>query len=107
MAVDFDALVLAPCIATYGEAVVYTPQGHAAFGLSGVFDSAHSTIDFTEGAPVSTMTPVLGVRLADFPPSIAPLQGDGPVLCRGVAYLVADVEPDGHGGAKLILKLAA
>ncbi len=117
MAIDFDELVLKPAIAVFGEpsaapgtpAIAYQPaDGSPVFYVDGVFDDAHVTESFEEGAPVSTTHPVLGVRLAQFPADHQPFadgdDGDqvGPI--RGVIYRVIDVNPDGHGWAKLVLQ---
>jgi hypothetical protein len=100
----FDQVVLGPSLAVFGESVTYTPTGGQAVTLTGIFDAAYQVVEFQEGAPVSTVMPVLGVRLSDF--AAAPLQGDA-VVIRGASYAVKDVEPDGKGGAKLKLQLAA
>lgn len=84
----------------FGEDATYTPQGQGGVAISGAFDAQHQEVDVQTGVPVSTVGPVLGVRLADLPQ--APAQGDQ-VTVRGVGYVVADIEPDGHGGALLRL----
>lgn len=108
MAIDWDSLVLAPAHAIFGEAsgaIVYTPQGHSAFTLTGgVFDAAYREIDQLGGVPVSSTMPVLGVRLAVFPTGIAPAQSDT-LTIGGVSFVVREVRPDGHGEAKLMLNL--
>jgi hypothetical protein len=85
---------------------LYQPVSGPSFTLgSAVFDAAHKEITFKEGAPISTLRPVLGVRLSLFPMGVAPQQGDR-VTLRSILYKVADVQPDGHGHALLILKRA-
>lgn len=111
MGVDFDALALAPCIAAFGEkangrSVTYQPAGGAAAAVDGIFDAAHEEVTVQQGAPVSTINPMLGIRLADFPGGTAPAQGDR-LTIRGTPYEIVDIEPDGQGGANLKLMLAS
>ena len=50
------------------------------------------------------MNPVLGVRLAQFPPGPGPVSGDTVYIAsEDVLYVVNEVKPDGHGWAKLEL----
>lgn len=66
-----------------------------------VFDSAHVAVDPETGAPVSSTSPVLGVRLSDLPNE--PTNRDR-IRARGVLYRISDVQPDGVAGVTLILK---
>lgn len=68
-----------------------------------VFDSAHVAVDPETGALVSTLHPVLGVRLSDLPG--VPTTRDQ-VRARGVLYRVHDVQPDGVAGVTIILRKA-
>lgn len=103
MPLNFDALVLAPAHAAFGEAnqgnptPVYTPQGGSPFTVDGVF-RLPSADDLTlPGVPgVTTRKPELDVRAAQLPAGITPAQGDQ-VVVRGVTYTVSDVRPDGMG----------
>ena len=107
MAMDFDALVLGPCMGIFGSPTVYQPNdGSASFPLTGVFDRFHAEITFDDstGAPISTMRPILGVRASDFPAGMTPGQGDK-VTVAGETYLVMDKQPDGQGHVLLILKI--
>lgn len=105
MPVPFDQLLIGPALAVFGEATTYTPAAGQVFTLQGAFLSAYKTVEFQDGAAASTQSPALDVRLSDFPAG-APAPGDT-VLVRGALYSVADVQPDGIGGAKLLLQLAA
>ena len=67
---------------------------------TGVFMAAHESVDVSTGMPVSTVQPVLEVKERDFPVGIE--EGDA-VNVRCVSYVVADVQPDGHGVLKLFL----
>ena len=105
--IDFDALVLVPSMATFGEtnqgfpAVVYTPANGSPYSVSGIFDPSYKEIKFgRDGEPVTVTMPVLGVKLSDF--VLLPKQGDG-IQARGTNYVIREVRVDGHGGAKLML----
>lgn len=119
MAVDWDGLVLAPCMEVFGETAVYTAAaagfgdfafGESGFGstapfeITGVFDEAYREVDLLDGPGITTAMPVLGIRLAEF--SSPPAQGDQ-LIVRGQTFVVREVRPDGHGGAKLMLNLAS
>ena len=107
MAIDWDSLVIGPNVAIFGEQVTYTSAGGGTIGITGVFnDGFFSGRSEMEGADwgnpggVTTEQPVLGVQLSQFP--IAPAQGDL-ALVRGTTYAVRQVQPDGNGGAVLLL----
>jgi len=110
MAVDFDSLVLGPCMGVFGEGgpVLYTPPGGgAAVPLVAVFDDVHHQVVFDgDGAPVSANRAALGVQLSQFSPGAGPVQ-DGRVTLRGQSFIVDDVEPDGIGHAILRLRLTS
>lgn len=110
MAIDWDAEVLGPVMATFGEdertgLPVYTPRGLPAFKLAdAVFDAQYEQIEAApgDGAASSTRRPVLGVRLSLFPRP--PAQNDRVYIpSAGKGYVVKNVQPDGHGHALLIL----
>ncbi|MBC3492714.1 head-tail joining protein [Pseudomonas taiwanensis] len=66
-----------------------------------VFDTAHVAVDPETGAPISSINPVLGVRLSDLPNQPT---GRDRVRARGVLYRINDVQPDGVAGVTIILK---
>lgn len=106
--VDWDALVLAPLQAVFGEPVTFIPaSGDAPFVGAGVFDEAYRQIDLAGGEAVTTECPVLGVRLSAFqsPMQAVPQQGDK-LSIRGATYMIREVQKDSHGGAKLLLNAA-
>lgn len=120
MPVNWDSLVIGPCNGVFGEAVRYSPaSGAASFAISGVFDEAYIEVtpmgagpfQSTElsalGAPggITSDAPVLGVQLSQF--AVPPIQGDSlTVQSIGQAFVVKEVQPDGHGWALLLLNLA-
>jgi hypothetical protein len=106
MALDFDALVLGPCMDAFAQPVSYTAQSGQRVAIVGVFDRYHVEVSFDgTGAPVSTTLPVLGLREAAFPAGMCAAQGDI-VSIAGTHYEITDTQPDGHGHVLLMLKLA-
>lgn len=114
---DFDALVLGPCIAAFGEVAqgyplpVYAPAPSqpgppVTFGIDGVFDAGFLTVNEFLAPQVSTVQPTFGLRLSEVPPGITLAQGDQ-VTIRGTLYDVRDVQPDSHGHARVMLNKAA
>ncbi|MDR6850387.1 hypothetical protein [Sphingomonas sp. BE137] len=112
MSIDWDAVLLSPVMAVFGEGnsadqstwPIYTPRGLAPFPLAdAVFDRAYADITLEDdGTENTTRKPCLGVRVALFPRD--PAQNDT-VYIPSVPghFLVKDVRHDGHGHAKLIL----
>ncbi|MBV1835652.1 hypothetical protein [Acetobacter estunensis] len=107
---DWSGLVLGPCQDTFGETVVWRGQSsNGDVQIRGIFDEGFRAID-TFGADdgvtpvhVTTSSPVLGIRLADF--ATDPVQGDL-FQIRGLWYRLQDMRPDSHGAASLILNKA-
>ncbi|ARF52782.1 head-tail joining protein [Pantoea stewartii] len=103
--IDWDQNLLAPLEDTFGQPVNYRPAGAAAYDITGIFDRAYTqdVEPLDDGDPtINTTNPVLGVRDAAF--RNPPQQGDR-LYIPGVAqlFVVKDVQPDSHGGSKLIL----
>ena len=105
--IDWDAQVLAPNEAVFGEPVTYIPAIGADFAILGVFDEAWREVELLDTELGNTsVTPVLGVRLNQFPNP--PQQNDQVRIARvNSTYRVREVRPDGHGGAKLLLNFQA
>ena len=113
---DIDALILAPIMPIFGEGVngsgvdqtvIYTPaSGAPAYPLAGaVFDREYQQVVLQgDGSENTTSRPVLGVRLAAM--SALPMQNDKATIPSvGLTYIVREVQPDGHGHAKLMLNV--
>jgi hypothetical protein len=102
--IDFD-LVLAPAMAAFAQSITLTPTvsqpGAPAYAARGVFDFKAVEIPLDDGTFHSTNQPTLGIRLADY--AVAPKQGDLLSMPQG-NYQIADVVPDGQGGADLLLR---
>jgi hypothetical protein len=77
------------------------------FPVDGVFDDGHARTKFAGRfeITISQQAPSLSISLADF--SVPPDQGDTvvvPQLGVPTTYQVSDIQPDGLGGARLILQ---
>lgn len=123
MALDLGRLTLGPAMRLYGASVLYSRGADPAFAVRAVFDRKHALAGFgDDGAPVSVLVAQLGVQLAKFPAGFTPEQGDAVQvaligdrqvsawpLAAGAAlhaFLVKDVQPEGEGGAVLVLDAA-
>jgi len=88
---------------TFPAAVVYQREGGGTASFLAVFDTAHATLemDADSGAQVSTTRPMLTMRLADiaFEPHVRDT-----LTVEGEDYEVVDVQPDGSGMARLVLR---
>lgn len=87
--------------ATFGESVTYTPQGGGALAITAILTNAHAERGGGDFPGLSVTAPVLALPDSFLP--APPLVGDA-VTARGVAYRVADVQPDGTGLSRLILE---
>lgn len=112
MALDLSALVIAPCIAAFGEKALgnpvptYVQGGSDPFALDGIFDDGWHEVDLLPGAmPVTSSQPTFGYRAADLPAGITSAQGDL-ITIRGQLYQVKEPRPDSHGGVRLMLNEA-
>ena len=103
------ALAQDACQSVFGTdwTVSYTPAGELAAALVPIsFDPAYEQLEMQGQVAVSAIKPVLDVQFADFVTlwgaGTVPAQGDL-VTIDGTDYEVTDVQPDGHGAAKLVL----
>lgn len=100
--IDWDKNVLAPLENVFGEPVQYLPAVGAAFSITGIFAEAYKEVDLAGGMGVTTVTPVVGIRLSQFPN--LPTQGDQLTILRTTStYVVKEVRPDSHGSVLLML----
>jgi hypothetical protein len=108
--IDFDALVLGPAMATFGEAVWYVPGPRspiytgAGFEITGVYDHAYVEAGELGSPGVNTTRPVLGVQLSQFPAGFDPENAQKDtftVLRTGETFVVKSGKKDSHGGARL------
>lgn len=91
-------------MAVFSDPIAFTPAasqpGAAPFLARGVFAVKQVTVKTDQGE-FTDQQPTLGIRLADYP--VPPKQGDN-LLRTGMVWNVYDVQPDGQGGADLVLK---
>lgn len=102
--IDLDALVIAPCHATFGETVRYYPGTGPALDLLGVFEDKFVEATFAESAEVDVTRTVVNVRAALFPAD--PVKGEL-FRIRGVLYVINGSQPDGMGDIRFYLGLAS
>ncbi|WP_086650866.1 head-tail joining protein [Acetobacter cibinongensis] len=108
--VDFDKLVLAPCVSVFGEAMQWLSSAMGApKPITGIFDEGYkaSSLDEASGLTPTYTTSAdarVGIRLSDFLPD-APAQGDIFII-RNKQYRVREIQPDSHGGADILLNKA-
>lgn len=109
MGVDWDSELLSPLQSVFGEAVNYRPARGEAFDISGIFDRPYTQevepLD-ADDPGINTTHAVLGVRDGEFTAAgrALPEQGDRLfVASAATVFVVADVQPDSHGGRKLVL----
>ncbi len=102
---DFDNLVLSPCMAAFGVTVMVTPlksqPGAPPYAATGIYDRSVATVMLADGSEMASTNVTLGIQLSTF--TIPPREGDKIVL-SGKAYKVDALTPDGQGGAELRLK---
>lgn len=106
MATDFSGLVLAPNMDIFARDLIVTPfasqPGSPAYPARGIFSSKPVIIE-TATHYHSTTQPTLGIKLDEFP--VTPLQQDQiEDVETGITYTIADITPDGQGGASIVLK---
>lgn len=105
MAIDFDALVLGPCMDAFAEDITVDPRvsrpGQPPYAARGSYHERAVDVALTDGAILSSAEKTLGVRLSEF--EAPPVQGDLIVL-RHVMFMVEDLDDDGQGGTLITLK---
>lgn len=109
MGVNWDLHLLSPLHGIFGDKHEYRPRNGTPFTINGIFDRAYTqeVEPLDDGSTINTTKPVLGVRDSQF--RAPPKQGDRVLvgIVGGVPvntlFAVADVQPDSHGGTKLIL----
>jgi len=109
MGINWDQHLLRPLHGVFGDPVDFRPARGEAYTISGIFDRAYTqeVEPLDDGSNINTTAPVLGVMDGDF--RSPPKKGDRVFIgvVGGVAvntlFTIADVNPDSHGGSKLIL----
>lgn len=103
---NWDKLVNGPVMSIFGEPATYQPALGMPFTILGTFHEAYKSVDLVGGMGITSESPALGIRLLDF--ARYPLQKDLVVipvtaLHGGGTYIVKEVQPNGIGGAVLLL----
>lgn len=112
MSVNWDRHLLAPLHGVFGDVVEFRPdKGRGTpYTIQGIFDRAwtRDVEPIEAGDPlINTTKPLLGVRDSEF--LTPPRQGDRVYITLAGGrvvnqlFVVADVQPDSHGGSKLVL----
>jgi hypothetical protein len=103
--IDFDAHVLAPNFAQFGEPATYLPAaGGEPFAIDVIFDRAYTKDMLMDDGKIgfTTVSPTAGIRYAQF--ATDPKQNDRVYVPRlDLTFLVRNVMPDSHGGGRLQL----
>lgn len=94
--------LLGHCTKTFGGECIHAPENFPRQTFDGIWSDVYITADPDTGIMVSSSDPNIGVRLADF--DRAPKKGDT-IIRRGVYYFIRALEPDGEGGATLVLEV--
>jgi hypothetical protein len=103
---DFDALVVGPCMQAFGEPFDFLPQrGRAVPGLIGVYTDKYVETTFTGGDEVTDTKTALGIQASQFPAAL-PAQNDR-LRIRGRLWRIAEALEDGHGHILLHIVLAS
>lgn len=92
-----------PALGTPGS-ITYTPGVGVAVVVDGIFTAPHTQVDGGEqGGGVSTVAPTVFLTLDDLPSDPKTDSAAARVTVGGVTYRWHDVQPDGMGGALLLL----
>ena len=111
--IDFDALVLSPCMEVFARPVLVEPiasQPDApAYIARGVWSSQPIDVQLEDGSIMSSQRHKLGIRASEY--TVPIVQGDQITidaymsLPRIGVCLVDDSDDDGQGGSELSLKV--
>lgn len=98
---DATTRALGSVLRKIGEPATLSFAGELPAAATGVFEASYELVTLDSGLPVSTIVPVCLVRLSECPRR--PARGDEVIVSAGT-YRVRDVQPDGQGGALLVLE---
>lgn len=103
--IDFDRLVLSPNQNVWGRVVTVDPivsrPGAVPYSARGIFTARAIDVIMQDGGVFSDRETTLDIRLSEF--AVAPYTGDK-ITINNVVYAVGDIDEDGQGGAKLMLR---
>ncbi|MBQ0533466.1 hypothetical protein CHI95_00105 [Providencia rettgeri] len=104
MAIDWDKHLLNPLHHVFAEKANWRPKKGEHYDIEGIFDRAYAqNYESTDGeSGINTTSPLLGVRDVIF--ASPPIKGDRVFIYSvNTLFVVADIQPDSHGGTHLIL----
>ncbi len=102
--IDFDALVLGPCMTAFGEPIQFMPLQAPAFTITAVYTDKYQESKFVGGDEVVDTKTMLGCQASQFPADL-PVVGDQ-FLIRGRLWQTLEVIEDGHGHIRLHIGFA-
>ncbi|MGC6386570.1 hypothetical protein ACMV8I_02750 [Ewingella sp. S1.OA.A_B6] len=109
MSINWGQHLLGPLHGVFGDPVDFRPAGGETYTISGIFDRAYTQEiePLDDGSTVNTTSPVLGVLDSQF--TSPPKKGDRVFISIvggqtvNTLFTISDIQPDSHGGSKLIL----
>ena len=115
MGVDWDLHLLSPLHGVFGDEHEYRPRNGTPFTINGIFDRGYAQVaeNLDGESEINTSSPMLGVRDAEFRKlgKSQPAVSDR-VFIKTVGghiinqlFVVSNVEPDSHGGSRLVLNV--
>ena len=115
MGVDWDLHLLSPLHGVFGDEHEYRPRNGTPFTINGIFDRGYAQVaeNLDGDSEINTSSPMLGVRDAEFRKlgKSQPAVSDR-VFIKTVGghiinqlFVVSNVEPDSHGGSRLVLNV--
>ena len=93
-------LLLKTSTSTFGESCLYTKKNGQDFYIEGIFDNNYQEVESQGDLKTQSTGPKLGIRMRQFEEN--PREGET-VTIRDIVYRVLEFQPDGQGGAVLIL----
>lgn len=102
--IDFDELVLGPCLDAFGQTVTFTPAEGDEAEITAIFQDGYQHMaQMPDGPAIISSNPMLGCRAADFDTEPA---RDDVFTVAGTAYRVVEANADGVGHLKIELMKA-
>ncbi len=102
---DFDALVLAPCAAAFGEPATYYPGPGQFMPITVIFDDKFAEVKFSDGSEIVEIKPVAWLRASTLPRE--PCQGELLNIRDRMYVITQPPEADTFGDLRLTLRLAS
>ena len=116
MGVDWDLHLLSPLHGAFGDEHEYRPRNGTPFTINGIFDRGYAQVaeNLDGDSEINTSSPMLGVCDAEFRQLGKPQPAvSDRVYIKTVGgqvinqlFVVSNVEPDSHGGSRLVLNVA-